>query len=302
MSKKIFFKTIMLLIVLSVLLVACNQAPEEEEVDTESIIATSIAETMQVMMETEQAQPTATTASTATSATSEATATTATTAGAVALPTVAVAPNCLVAGLVSETIPDGSLIAKETTFTKTWRIINSGTCPWSTAYKFVFVDGNALGAPAEVKLPENVNPGGITNVTMTMKAPNVDATYTGTWMFQTDTGVNIAPFTVKIVVGVATPTPIPPYAVTSVTTNVNSGIACPADQKLKINITSNGAGIVKYYTVFDGSNNPIKSIEFLSAGTKEEVIDWAGLNIGSHELYVYIDIPNNQLFGPFKCP
>lgn len=296
----------LILLITTILLTACDAAPAEETVDNESIIATSIAQTLQAVMETQNAEPTATTASDAAPTNDVSGSPTATTSGTpiANIPTIPVSPNCLVAGLVSETIPDGTLFQKDATFTKTWKIRNAGTCTWSTAYKLVFVDGNALGAPEEVKLKENVPPGNITNISINMKAPNVDATYIGYWMLQTDAGVQIASFSVKIVVGTATPTPIPPQAVTSVTTNLaNVGpppVACPHDYNVEIYITTDGVGTVTYYVEDDlATKSATTSVEFTAAGTKTELITWQFTGTGPHFLKVYIDQPNHQWFGNY---
>lgn len=300
----------LILLITTILLTACGTPAAEEGADNESIIATSIAETLQAVMETQNAEEAATTASTATPTNDVSGSPTATTSGTpiANIPTIPVSPNCLVAGLVSETIPDGTLFQKDATFTKTWKIRNAGTCTWSTAYKLVFVDGNALGAPEEIKLKENVPPGNITNISINMKAPNVDATYIGYWMLQTDAGVQIAPFSVKIVVGTATPTPIPPYAVTSVTSDgIDIGPPCPPTYAFNISITSNGVGTVTYY-IDDSISGAgvLQSKDFTAAGTQTipQSISIAG--VGGHEIRVYIEQPNHQLFGsPFftvTCP
>ncbi len=58
---------------------------------------------------------------------------------------------CNSAGFVKDvSVPDGTEIAAGAKFTKTWRLVNSGTCTWTTAYDLVFVDGSAMGAPAAV--------------------------------------------------------------------------------------------------------------------------------------------------------
>ena len=91
------------------------------------------------------------------------------------------------------------MFRKGETFTKEWRIINGGTCAWNTSYKFVFVDGYPLGAPAEgVPLPENVDRGMSTTVKIKMTAPNDIGTFNGNWVLKSDTGVDVGKFNVKI--------------------------------------------------------------------------------------------------------
>jgi hypothetical protein len=58
------------------------------------------------------------------------------------------------------TVPDGTLFSPGTSFVKTWRLKNSGTCTWTTAYTLVWAGDDAIGAPGSVKLPVSVAPGG----------------------------------------------------------------------------------------------------------------------------------------------
>ncbi len=46
--------------------------------------------------------------------------------------------KCINAEFVSETIPDGAIIAPGTFFTQSWTLRNTGTCPWTSDYKMVF--------------------------------------------------------------------------------------------------------------------------------------------------------------------
>ena len=38
--------------------------------------------------------------------------------------------------------PDGTEVSAGTNFTKTWRIINSGSCTWTSGYKIIYVSGD----------------------------------------------------------------------------------------------------------------------------------------------------------------
>ena len=85
------------------------------------------------------------------------------------------------------TIPDNTVIAPGTTFTKTWRVRNDGNCTWGpglTLHALSFVYGAQLGAPAEVSLTQNVPPGSTFDVSIEMVAPNEPGMYRSEWMFQ----------------------------------------------------------------------------------------------------------------------
>ncbi|MBI3738755.1 MAG: hypothetical protein HY258_06885, partial [Chloroflexi bacterium] len=59
--------------------------------------------------------------------------------------------GCDRAQFVSDvTIPDGTVFPPNTTFTKTWRLKNVGTCTWTTSYGLAFQSGNSMGAPDNV--------------------------------------------------------------------------------------------------------------------------------------------------------
>jgi len=295
-----------ILILAMLLLSACGGTAEAETtptVDNASIIATSIAQTMQAMTETQAAQVTPTLASTSTpmalpSITVPAAGLPTSTVQTVSLPT-----NCLIAGLVSETIPDGTIVAKGSTFTKTWSIRNGGTCTWSTGYKMVFESGDLLGATSEsVNLTQNVGPGMMTAVSMKLTAPNIDGTYIGYWMLQTDAGVNVGRFSVNVYVGTPTATP---FAITSVSyPNQQIELGVSQSSTVVISVTADASGTAIYSIE---SSDPLLSniadktgeLVFTAAGTKTisyTITCPAATGLYNLDIEVYISSPNNQNF------
>jgi hypothetical protein len=84
------------------------------------------------------------------------------------------AATCYWAQFIADvTIPDGTNFAPGTTFKKTWRLKNIGTCAWTTSndVSLVFDSGEKMGAPASVALPTTVNPGQTVDITVDMTAP-----------------------------------------------------------------------------------------------------------------------------------
>lgn len=75
------------------------------------------------------------------------------------------------------TVADGTNIPAGQAFTKTWRIRNTGTCGWGPAYTLVFRDGEALGGPASVAMPETA-PGATADVSIPLTAPLAAGIYT----------------------------------------------------------------------------------------------------------------------------
>lgn len=79
-------------------------------------------------------------------------------------------------------ISDGQLLDPNKAFTKTWRLKNIGSCTWTKDYELVFVGGQSLDASTRIGLPESVAPGESIDLSVLMKAPSADGTYTGYWM------------------------------------------------------------------------------------------------------------------------
>jgi hypothetical protein len=104
---------------------------------------------------------------------------------------VAVVPTCTNrATLVRHlSFADNSSIYNGRFFGKAWRIQNTGTCTWTTAYAFVFASGEQLSAPAETPLTRDVPPGDTIDIQILMRAPDVANTYTGNWMLRDPNGV-----------------------------------------------------------------------------------------------------------------
>jgi hypothetical protein len=87
------------------------------------------------------------------------------------------------------TVPDGTRFDPNATFTKTWRLRNSGTCTWTSAYTMVFDSGTQMGSTASVAFPSaNVAPGQNVDLSVNMTAPNAAGHYIGYWKFKNAAG------------------------------------------------------------------------------------------------------------------
>jgi Ig-like domain from next to BRCA1 gene len=87
------------------------------------------------------------------------------------------------------TVPDGTRYDPGATFTKTWKLRNSGTCTWTTSYTMVFDSGTQMGSTASVAMPSNVAPGQDVSLSVNMTAPNAAGHYIGYWKFKNAAGV-----------------------------------------------------------------------------------------------------------------
>ena len=87
-------------------------------------------------------------------------------------------------------IPDGTLLSPGSSFVKTWRLKNKGTCSWTSAYSLIFTSGHQMSGPVSVSLLGNVNPGETIDVSVNLTAPATEGHYIGYWMLQNASGVN----------------------------------------------------------------------------------------------------------------
>lgn len=103
--------------------------------------------------------------------------------------TPAVSTGCDQAGFVSDvTLPDGSELAPGETFLKTWRLENTGSCTWTEAYALVFSEGDAMGAPSSVPLPQTVPPGEKVDLSVAFTAPEKVGAYRSDWQLRNASG------------------------------------------------------------------------------------------------------------------
>jgi hypothetical protein len=86
------------------------------------------------------------------------------------------------------TVRDGTIMQPGQTFTKTWRLKNVGTCPWTTSYTMVFFSGEQMGAPASVAFPQALAVGQTADFSVNMTAPTAAGSYRGYWMFKNASG------------------------------------------------------------------------------------------------------------------
>ncbi len=127
---------------------------------------------------------------------------------------------------IDVTVPDDTEMYPGQVFVKTWRLVNSGTCAWTTDYEAVWFSGEQMGAPAAVSLPAHVAPGESVDISVEMTAPQEPGTYQSNWKLRNAGGVIFGigpgeglPFYVRIkVVLIDTPTPTTTPTVTLVPT------------------------------------------------------------------------------------
>jgi hypothetical protein len=301
-----------ILMLIALFLTSCGGADAESDT-----IATAVAMTV-AAQETERAQATATPTVTVAAPMSEPDAVEVTFtpeeaptfAPPTAPPPVGSGDPCLLANLVSETIPDGTVMQPGDTFWKTWRLKNSGTCTWNSAYKIVYWSGDLMGGLLEYQFPEVTAPGEEVDITLFMKAPSSNGNFSSYWKLQSEWGGQFGvgqydqPFYVQVNVNDASD---PDYAVTNVTYNVvrDPAAGCTTNVWYRVHatITTNGPATVKYqWLQSDGNNSssnpgPNYTLKFTEAGSQTIKREWSfhlGATPGTKWMQIVIHTPNYQ--------
>lgn len=87
------------------------------------------------------------------------------------------------------TITDGHQVSRGESFRKIWRVKNTGSCPWTTNYTFVYVSGDQMSG-RNISVPSAVQPGQTVDLGVDFVAPNQDGTYRGYWQMRSPQGQN----------------------------------------------------------------------------------------------------------------
>jgi hypothetical protein len=96
--------------------------------------------------------------------------------------------GCLGSTYVADvTIPDNTRLDPGEAFVKTWRVRNTGTCPWPGDTTIIFIRGADLDAPASVEVG-TLDVNGTTEISVDMVAPTAAGRYEGTWRLADSNG------------------------------------------------------------------------------------------------------------------
>ena len=142
-------------------------------------------------------------------------------------------------------------------FTKGWRMLNTGTCSWTTGFKLVFDYGNVPAAQMggqPIAVTREVQPGQTFDFWVNLIAPTVPGTYQGLWNMRNETNV---PFGQTVWVGITvpgapTPTPAPPSQPSANVTFTANPTTITAGQPVQFNWNVVSAQAVYFYK--DGEN------------------------------------------------
>jgi hypothetical protein len=261
------------IVCLTLVLAACAPGAANE-----SVIATSVALTVQAQDAETAAAVTPTPPPATRTATPFASPTGLSTKAPPTAPTGGSALCTADATFVSETIPDGAIMSPGSAFTKVWRIQNTGTCPWNKTWKLVYVSGDLMGAATVYDFPQIALPGDTVDVPIVLVAPLAGGAYRGNWKIQSpwgqifgDSGSN--PFWVDIVVGSGTPgnaKTATVFGITNVTYTIER--RCTTANTfwhVYVNLTSNGPVDATFNVIqSDGNGQRKLKMSFTSATTQ----------------------------------
>ena len=99
------------------------------------------------------------------------------------------------------TIPDNTNMAPGQDFLKTWKVRNTGSCPWGAGYELVYADyaNDMDGQPQPLTVV--VQPGQEVEISVQFTAPSEIGSYTSAWQMENPAGVNFEEIIfVKIIV------------------------------------------------------------------------------------------------------
>ena len=101
------------------------------------------------------------------------------------------------ATFLSETIPDGTVFAPNTAFTKTWTFKNTGTSTWNNTFKLRYVsstNGLLSNSQSDVPISGTVAPNGTYTFSIPMTSRSAAGTYREDWKFINGAGTTITSF------------------------------------------------------------------------------------------------------------
>lgn len=108
---------------------------------------------------------------------------------------------------IDVTVPDDTPFHPGENFSKTWRLVNAGSCAWDGHYTVFWFSGDDLGTTHHLPVSEAIPPGKSIDITVDMHAPQEPGTYQSNWKMSNGEGKMFgigtdgdAPFWVRIIV------------------------------------------------------------------------------------------------------
>lgn len=89
---------------------------------------------------------------------------------------------------IDVTVPDGTLLKPGEAFSKTWRVVNSGSCTWTSDYALVWFSGDSFSSVRRQNFSADVPGGQSVDVTVDMVAPDQAGIHQSNWKFSAPNG------------------------------------------------------------------------------------------------------------------
>ncbi len=172
------------------------------------------------------------------------------------------------------TIPDNTTIDPGKIFTKTWTLLNNGTCTWGTGYQLTFQSGDQLGG-VNTPISGSVGPGSSVNLSVKLTAPTANGTYKGIWRMK-NAANQVFGDTPWVIIKVGAGTN---------TTPVATGTACGTNCTIKGTLATGDTGNFKI--TFSGTTTT-PSVTYTNNGFSFTVNSgWSGTITPSKGSYVF---------------
>jgi hypothetical protein len=185
---------------------------------------------------------------------------------------------------IDVTIEDGTEMLPGQAFVKTWRLVNTGNCTWTTSYAVVWVSGEEMGDSNVVSLASSVGPGQTADLSVPMTAPTEPGSYQSNWQLRNADGVlfgigadgnGIFWAQIEVVSPTATPTATATATATAIPSatatpeiQVNGTVNLPLDNTLNLdNLALNsGAGDDLAYAQAGGGEHELSLLNGAAMG------------------------------------
>ncbi len=123
---------------------------------------------------------------------------------------------CYQAQLVNDfSVPFNALLPVGAAFTKSWQIINTGSCPWTQQFDLVLSGGDPMGSNTVFPISTNIQPGETLNLSVGFIAPGFVGVHQSNWLLRSNTGTTFG-------VGINAATPLQVLIRTAQTQTANS--------------------------------------------------------------------------------
>jgi hypothetical protein len=198
--------------------------------------------------------------------------------------------------------PDGTVLRPNESFTRTWKVANSGTCNWLHGYRLVPVGGFGFAEdPVSVHGSPIVTPTEWREISVHGQAPDDPGTYTQSWRMSDGAGHLFgATLSISITVRAPTNTPNPPTATNTTAPppppTITSISPTSAQVGATVNLTITGSGFASGATVsFEGGQGTAPQVTTTTVSNATTISITVTMSGNANEVWnVRVTNPNNS--------